>query len=192
MSSENIAVAIFDSHRNAEEAVRALGHAGFPMERLTVVGKGNHADQRVVGFYNAGDRIKVWGMNGAFWGVMWGLIFSGVFMTLPLIGPIVVLGHLGIMLLGAAEGALVVGGGSALAGALASIGIPKDSIIRYEESVKTDQFLVMAHGTPEEVARAKEILDAALPTELTVHEGTHAARTGHEVSQILAEQEPAG
>jgi hypothetical protein len=123
---------------------------------------------------------------------MWGLIFSGVFMTLPLIGPIVVLGHLGIMLLGAAEGALVVGGGSALAGALASIGIPKDSIIRYEESVKTDQFLVMAHGTPEEVARAKEILDAALPTELTVHEGTHAARTGHEVSQILAEQEPAG
>ena len=187
MSSENTAVAIFDSHQNAEEAVRALGRSGFSMGQLTIVGKGYHTDERVVGFFNTGERIKVWGKNGAFWGALWGLFLGGVFMTLPLIGPIVVLGHLGVMLLGAAEGALVVGGVSALAGALASIGIPKDSVIRYEEAVKADQFLVMAHGTPDEISRAKDVLHSATPKELTVHEGTSAAHEGHAAHKSLAE-----
>jgi hypothetical protein len=187
MISENTAVAIFDSHQNAEEAVRALGRSGFSMEQLTIVGKGYHTDERVVGFYNTGERIKVWGKNGAFWGAIWGLFFGGVFMTLPLIGPIVVLGHLGVMLLGAAEGALVVGGVSALAGALASIGIPKDSVILYEEAVNADKFLVMAHGTPDEISRAKDVLNSASPTKLTVHEGTSAAHEGHVAHKGLAE-----
>ncbi|MDI1289276.1 MAG: DUF1269 domain-containing protein [bacterium] len=192
MSLENTAVAVFDGHQKADDAVRALGRANFPVEQLTIVGKGYHTDEQVMGFYNVGDRIKLWGKNGAFWGGLWGLFLGGIFMTLPVIGPVVVLGHLAAMLLGAAEGAILVGGVSALAGALVSVGIPKDSIIRYEEAVKADQFLVMAHGTPDEVARAKDVLHAALPTELTVHEGTYGARAVHEASQRHAELEPAG
>lgn len=191
MSLENTAVAVFDGHQKADDAVRALGHANFPVAQLTIVGKGYHTDEKVMGFYNVGDRIKLWGKNGAFWGGLWGLFVGGIFMTLPVIGPVVVLGHLAAMLLGAAEGAILVGGVSALAGALVSVGIPKDSVIRYEEAVKADQFLVMAHGTPAEVARAKDILHAALPTELTVHEGTHAGHAGHEATQRHAELEPA-
>jgi hypothetical protein len=180
MSTENTAVAIFDDHRKAEDAVRALGRSGFPVAQLTIVGKGYHTDEKVMGFYNIGDRIKLWGKNGAFWGGLWGLFLGGIFMTLPVIGPVVVLGHLAAMLLGAAEGAILVGGVGALAGALVSVGIPKDSVVRYEEAVKADRFLVMAHGTPDEVTRAKGILNAALPTELTVHEGTCAKHAGHE------------
>ncbi len=192
MSLENTAVAVFDGHQKADDAVRALGRANFPVAQLTIVGKGYHTDEKVMGFYNVGDRIKLWGKNGAFWGGLWGLFVGGIFMTLPVIGPVVVLGHLAAMLLGAAEGAILVGGVSALAGALVSVGIPKDSVIRYEEAVEADQFLIMAHGTPAEVARAKDILHAALPTELTVHEGTHAAHAGHEANQRHAELEPAG
>ena len=192
MSSENTAVAVFDGHQKADDAVRALGAANFPVAQLTIVGKGYHTDEKVMGFYNVGDRIKLWGKNGAFWGGLWGLFMGGIFLTLPVIGPVVVLGHLAAMLLGAAEGAILVGGVSALAGALVSVGIPKDSVIRYEEAVKADRFLVMAHGTPDEVARAKDILNAALPTELKVHEGTHAASAGHEAHQRHVELEPAG
>jgi hypothetical protein len=187
MSSENIVVAVFDSHELAENAVRTLASSGFAMDQLTIVGKGYHTDEKVVGFYNIGDRIKLWGKNGAFWGALWGLFVGGVFMTLPLVGSIVVLGHLSAMLLGAAEGALVVGGVSALAGALVSIGIPKDSVIRYEQAVKADNFLVLAHGTPDEVSRAKDILKATSPTELTVHEGTCAAHAGHAAHKHLAD-----
>ncbi len=187
MTSENSAVAIFDSHEAAEAAVRALGRSGFSMKQLTVVGKGYHSDEKVVGFYNAGDRIKVWGKSGAFWGAIWGLFFGGVFMTLPFVGPIIVLGHLGVMLLGAVEGAVVVGGVSALAGALVSIGIPKDSVVRYEAAVKADQFLLMAHGAPDEINRARDVLHSSSPTELTVYEGTNAGHQGHAAHKGLAE-----
>jgi uncharacterized membrane protein len=192
MSLENTAVAVFDGHQKADDAVQALGHAKFPLAQLTIVGKGYHTDEKVMGFYNVGDRIKLWGKNGALWGGLWGLFAGGIFLTLPIIGPVVVLGHLAAMLLGAAEGAILVGGVSALAGALVSVGIPKDSVIRYEEAVKADQFLVIAHGTPDEVARATDILNAALPTELTVHEGTRAAAASHEAHQRQAELAPAG
>jgi hypothetical protein len=42
------------------------------MKHLSVVGKGYHSEEKVVGFYNIGDRIKFWGTRGAFWGGFWG------------------------------------------------------------------------------------------------------------------------
>jgi hypothetical protein len=66
------------------------------------------------------------------------------------------------------EGAVVVGGLSALGAALYGIGIPKDSVIKYEADMKVDRFLVMAHGTNEEVERGKQILSAANPMRLDV------------------------
>ena len=183
MSQENAVVAIFANHTRAEEAVRTLGRSGLSMDQLTIVGKGYHTDEKVIGFYNIGDRIKLWGTNGAFWGGLWGLFAGGLLMTVPFVGPVVVLGHLGVMLLGAAEGALIVGGVSALAGALVSIGLPKDSVVHYEAAVKADQFLVMAHGAPDEIERAKTILEAATPSQLTVHTNTRAATLGRQAHQ---------
>ncbi|WKX76831.1 hypothetical protein [Zobellia laminariae] len=61
-------------------------------------------------------------------------------------------------LVGALEGAVVVGGLSALGGALFGIGIPKDSVLQYETALKADKFLVIANGTPEELEKAKKIM----------------------------------
>ena len=63
---------------------------------------------------------------------------------------------------------MVVGGLTALGAALASLGIPRNSIVQYETAIKADKFLVMAHGTPEEVARAKSIIDSG-PATATIH-----------------------
>lgn len=174
MTSLNAVVAVFEHHHPAEDAVKKLGESGFDITKINIVGKGCHTEEKVVGFYNAGDRIKFWGKYGTFWGGLWGLFVGGLFMTLPVIGPIVVLGHLSAIVLGAVEGAALGGGLSALGAALASIGIPKNSIINYEAAVKTDSFLVMVDGSPEEVERAKTILAAAKPSRLEVHEGVSA------------------
>ncbi|MGB2626112.1 MAG: hypothetical protein WAK20_04950 [Candidatus Acidiferrum sp.] len=56
------------------------------------------------------------------------------------------------------EGAAVVGGFSAVGAGLYSIGIPKDSIVKYEAAIKTDQFLLIVHGSAAEVAKAKNII----------------------------------
>jgi hypothetical protein len=69
----------------------------------------------------------------------------------------------------------LVGGASALAAALYSIGVPKDSVIQYEIALKTDNFLVMAHGPAAEIARAKTILGTTNPSQLDVHADVKAA-----------------
>ncbi len=49
------------------------------------------------------------------------------------------------------------------------MGIPKDSIVRYETAIKAGKYLLICHGNAAEVARAREILDATKPEELTDH-----------------------
>lgn len=171
MTPHNALVAVFKHHHPAQDAVKKLADSGFDITKVNIVGRGCHTEEKVVGFYNAGDRIKFWGKYGAFWGSLWGLFAGGLFMTVPVIGPIVVLGHLGAIVLGAVEGAVLGGGLSALGAALASIGIPNNSVVEYEAAVKTDSFLVMVDGSVEEIERAKAILAAAKPSQLDVHEG---------------------
>jgi len=172
-------VAVFADHNSAETAVKKLAQAGFEMKNLSVVGRGYHKEEKVVGFYNAGDRIKFWGSRGAFWGGFWGLFFGGLFVTIPVVGPVIVLGYLAAMAISAVETAAVVGGLSALGAALYSIGIPKDSVIDYEAALKADSFLVMAHGVAAEAARAKAILDSVNPSRIDLHEGVEAEAPAH-------------
>jgi hypothetical protein len=160
METPNSIVAVFNDHAAAEAAVKKLGDAGFDIKNLSVVGKGYHTEEKVVGFYNAGDRIKFWGMRGAFW---------GLFVTVPIVGQVVVLGYLAAIAISAVETAAVVGGLSALSAALYSIGIPKDSVVQYEAAVKADGFMVMAHGTAAEMTRAQSILGTANPSRLDLH-----------------------
>ncbi|WP_158754017.1 DUF1269 domain-containing protein [Dyella sp. S184] len=174
MTELNVVIAVFADHEGAEAAVKKLADAGIDMKHLSVVGKGYHTDEKVVGFYNTGDRVKFWGKRGAFWGGLWGWLFGGVFMTIPVLGNVVVLGYLGAMVIAAIEGAIVVGGLSALGAALYSSGIPKDSVIAYETAVKADGFLVMAHGPSEEMVRAKAILGALNPLRIDLHESAAA------------------
>ncbi len=106
-----------------------------------------------------------------FWGGLWGLFIGGMFIAVPVVGPVIVLGYVAAVAASALEGALLVGGLSAFGAALASIGIPRDSVIEYETAVRADNFLVMAHGAADNVARAKAILATAEPSHLDVHAG---------------------
>lgn len=175
MLNSDTAVAVFDDHIAAEMAVKKLTQSGFDMKTLSIVGKGFHSEEKVTGFYNIGDRVKFWGARGAFWGGLWGLFFGGILVTLPIMGPVVVVGYLTATLISMVEGAVIVGGLSALGAALASIGIPKDSIISYEAAIKTDGFLVLAHGTAAEVARAKAIMATANASKMDVYPPAEAA-----------------
>ena len=176
MEKVDTVVAIFANHDAAEAAVKKLAASGLEMKNLSLVGKGYHTEEKVVGFYNMGDRIKFWGKRGAFWGGFWGLFLGGLFITVPVIGHVVVLGYLAAVAISGIENAVVLGGLSALGAALYSIGIPKDSVLQYEGDLTADDFLVMAHGTAEEVARAKAILGTANATRLDVHPGSTVDR----------------
>ncbi len=169
MEKTDTVVAVFNEHAAADAAIKQLAGAGFALKQLSVVGKGYHTEEKVVGFYNTGDRIRFWGTRGAVWGGLWGLFFGGLFITVPVVGPLVILGYVAAAAVMAIENAVVLGSLSALGGALFSIGIPKNSVLEYEAAVKADGFLVMAHGTAEEAARAKAILGTIKPARLDTH-----------------------
>src|SRR5579864_2076724 len=158
MSETNSVVAIYATHTEAEQAVKELQKSGFDMKKMSIVGKDYHTDEQVVGYYNVGDRMKYWGTQGAFWGGIWGMLFGTAFFAIPGVGPLVVAGPLVAWIVAALEGAAVVGGLSALGAGLFSIGIPKDSVVKYETALKADNFLLVAHGTADEVSKARDIM----------------------------------
>ncbi len=164
-------VATFSRHHEAEAAVRRLVDSGVDMTHFSIIGKGYYSEDKIVGFYNAGDRIKFWGANGAMWGALWGLLFGGMMLTIPVIGHVMVVGQLSSIVLGAVEGAVLGGGLSALGAALFSIGVSKDSVIEYEQVVKADGYLIVGHGHGDEMERAKTILQTAGASRADIHQG---------------------
>ncbi|WP_428659927.1 general stress protein [Runella sp.] len=158
MKNENTIVALYDTHDEAEQAVRKLQKSGYDMKQISIVGKDYHTDENVVGYYNIGDRMQKWGGIGAFWGGVWGLLFGSAFFLIPGLGPLLIAGPLVASLVGALEGAVTVGGLSVLGAALVSLGIEKDSILKYETEIKAGKFMLLAHGTETEAQSAKEIL----------------------------------
>ena len=169
MARENAVVAIYHTHVDAEAAVKELQKAGYDMTKLSIVGKDYHTEEHVTGYYSTGDRMKYWGKLGAFWGGIWGLLFGTAFFAIPGLGPILAAGPIVVWIVGALEGAVVVGGLDALAAGLYSIGIPKDSVLKYETALKTDKFLLIAHGSPAETTKAQQIFRATPVADLGVH-----------------------
>jgi hypothetical protein len=156
--SNCLTVGVFTTHDHAESAIKDLQRSGYDMTKLSVIGRGYHSEENVVGYYNIGNRMAHWGKNGLFWGWLWGIIFGSAFFFIPGVGPVIVGGPIISWLLGALESAVLLGGLSALGGALSSVGIPKDSVLEYENAIKTDKFILLLHGTPEDAQKAKSIL----------------------------------
>jgi hypothetical protein len=107
---------------------------------------------------------------GAFWGGFWGLLFGSAFFLIPGVGPLVMAGPIVGWIVGGLEGAVVVGGLSALGAALYSVGIPKDSILQYETAVKSGKYVLIAHGSDVETVHAREIISRTNPEAMQEHQ----------------------
>ena len=159
------AIGVFSTHDQAGAAVRALNEGGFNIRHLSIIGQNYHSEEQPVGFVNVGDRMWAWGKLGAFWGGIWGLLFGSAMILIPGVGPIL----LGGWIVATLQGALMVGGIAALAGALVSLGIPKNSVVEYESALKAGSFLVIVHGTTSEILHAKSILSTLAPSRVDVY-----------------------
>ena len=159
MNKDNLPVYVFNTHVEAEEAVKALSKSGYDVKKLSIIGKGYHTEEKPIGFYTMGDRIKSWGGMGAFWGGIWGLLIAPAVFFLPGFGLVALAGPVVAALVAALEGAVLVGGVSAIGAALMQIGVPKDQVMRYETALKVDKYILMVHGSVEEQDKARTVLE---------------------------------
>jgi hypothetical protein len=166
---QSSAVAIFSDHSGAENAIKSLKDSCFDITKLSVLGKDFQSEDNVVGIYGAGDRMKYWGKMGAFWGGMWGLLAGSAFLIVPGVGPVVIAGPVAAWIVSALEGAVFVGGVSALGAGLVSLGISKDKALKYESSIKAGKFLLILHGTETDAVKARNTLESTEAEEVDIH-----------------------
>lgn len=159
MDKDNLPVYVFNTHIEAEDAVKALSKSGYDVKKLSIIGKGYHTEETPIGFYTMGDRIKSWGGMGAFWGGIWGLLIAPAVFFLPGFGLVAMAGPIVAALVAALEGAVLVGGVSAIGAALTQIGVPKDQVMKYETALKVDKYVLMVHGSVEEQDKARTVLE---------------------------------
>lgn len=169
MSNAQSTIAVYDSHTQADEAVRKLAKAGFDMKSISIIGQDYHSEEQAVGFFNAGDRAKFFGKFGAFWGGLAGMLFGSALLFVPVVGHFVILGPIAATIAGGLQGAVLGGGLTALVGALSAIGVPKDSVVRYETALKASKFIVIVNAGGDDARRARELLQAAGSPDVQTH-----------------------
>lgn len=158
MTKKNACVSVYPTHQAAEEALGKLQKAGVNLQQVSIVGKGYHDEEHPIGFYNTDDHIRYWGIQGAFWDGLWGLLAGAAFFWVPGFGPLAAAGPIVSLLVRGLEGVAIGGGFRVLGAALYSMGVPRDSVAQYEKAVKAETFLLIVHGERRDVEHACGIL----------------------------------
>jgi hypothetical protein len=109
-----------------DRAEYELEGGGAPSERQRTT----HREAKRV--YTTGDRMRAWGRVGVFWGLVWGALFGPEFFVTPGLRTAFGLAPVASWIVGALEGAVVLGGVTALVGGLLSVGIFKRRGLEYE------------------------------------------------------------
>jgi hypothetical protein len=169
MMKQVSAIGTYDNMNQAEEAVHALDRGNFPIKQVSIVAQDLESEHEVQGFITAGDVALSGAGTGAWAGGLFGLLIGAAFIWVPGFGPLLVAGPLAAALLAGAEGAVAGAAGGGILGALIGWGVSRKHIIKYEEKLKGGKYLVIAHGTPGEVAEAHKILEETEPDELHLH-----------------------
>jgi hypothetical protein len=167
--SEQSDIGVYATMAEAEGAVRMLGSGGFPITQVSIVAQNLESEKEVHGYITAGDVAKSGASSGAWLGGLFGVLIGAAFIWVPGFGPLLVAGPLAAMLLGGVEGAVAGAAGGGLLGALVGWGVSKKHVIKYEEHLKGGKYLVIAHGSTDEVVHAHDILKATGATEVTQH-----------------------
>src|SRR6185436_19487219 len=146
---------VYDTYAQAQNAVTAIEAAGVPASEVSLV-----ANKYVSEKYADVDDVSKAGagIGGALGGGA-GLLAGLGLLAIPGLGPVVAVGWLASLAVGAAAGAAAGG----LVGALVSAGTSDGHAYVYSESVRRGGTLVSARVADKDVARVQSSLDSYAP-----------------------------
>ena len=151
---------IAKSHSQAEQIVERLQSSGFPSSEISILlpdTEGKH-DIGHVKATKAPEGATTGAAAGGVTGGALGLLAGIGALAIPGVGPFIAAGPIMAALSGAAIGATTGG----VVGGLIGMGIPEIEAKRYEEKLKTGNYLIAVHAEDgDQKDRAKEIFKAA-------------------------------
>lgn len=151
----NAAIGIYEDHDAAVDAVARLHEQGYPVDQLTIMGLTETEtidnEMRIA----TQSPLKPLGLGaGVALGTTVGLLTGVGLFTIPGLGVLFGAGALVGAIAGFDFG--LIGGG--IASVLASVGVKNEVAEKYNTMLQNGKYLVVANGTPEEVADAKRHL----------------------------------
>ena len=164
--ADRAVIAVFSDIEATERAVRRLGSEGFPRDRVSIIGRDLQSEMRVTGVVTAGDVAGPSAATGAWVGGLFGVLSGLALLFIPGAGPLVVLGPLAAGAVGAAQGALIGGAVGAVLGHF----VAKQHLPKYESLVRAGSYLVVVHGTEDDVSRARQLLWDSGSTDVQRHD----------------------
>ena len=178
MDELNSIVVSYEAFVDAMQAVKDLQNAGFNMMNLSVAAREYPGPEHIIGYCSIGGQIKYWGKMGTFLGRCGAFWAGAAFFILPGVGPVLMAGPLIAGVVASMETGTVGGGLGVFGAGLRRLGIPRESVLRYESELGSDILLLIAHGTSDELLRARDILHSTRPSELNIHFAEEVAGTG--------------
>ena len=157
---------IANSHSQAEQIVERLQSSGFSSSEISVLlpdTEGKH-DIGHVKATKAPEGATTGAATGGLTGGVLGLLAGIGALAIPGVGPFIAAGPIMAALSGAAIGATTGG----VVGGLIGMGIPEIEAKRYEDKLKSGNYLIAVHAhDDDEEDRAKEIFKAAGADDIT-------------------------
>lgn len=160
------AVGTFSTQAEAEQALGELRRAGFSMDQVSVIARDAHKRDEVAGVdvkdhvdNKADEGAAVGAATGGALGGITGLLVGLGTLAIPGVGPIMLAGAAATTLATTAAGAGIGAAAGGLVGALVGLGIPEDRAKVYNDRLSRGDFLVMVHGSSDDIARAESILN---------------------------------
>lgn len=179
------AVGTFSSYQDAETAVRELRDSGFPMDRVSVVGRDTERAADIASAGNLGDKgkqvahdtqadegAKKGAAAGGALGGLTGLLVGLGALAIPGIGPVMLGGALATALATTISGGAIGAAAGGLVGGLVGLGIPEDRAKVYNDRVSRGDYLVIVDGSEDDIRRAEAILSQRGIQEWGIYDAT--------------------
>jgi uncharacterized membrane protein len=158
------AVGVFNTRREAENALNELRNSGFSMDQVNVVNKNADGDE-IAGVdvsnkagNKADDGAVTGAVTGGALGGIGGLLVGLGALAIPGIGPVMLAGATATAIATTLSGGAIGAAAGGLAGALIGLGIPEEEARSYNERLSRGHYLVFVDGRESEVRRAAAIL----------------------------------
>ena len=167
MANQSV-IGMYPNKQSVEDAIQMLDQSGFPIRHLSILSQHLRSERQVRGFVNAGDYAVKGAGLGAWTGGIFGLLFGGAFLWVPGLGTLVTVPLAAVLITGC-EGAVLGAAAGGVLGALVGWGVSKRHVLKYIDKIKEGKQLLVVRGTPDEIERARAILETTAPDDAAVH-----------------------
>jgi hypothetical protein len=149
-----------------------LDRGGFPIRQISIVAQSPENENEVDDYADSRNVTTGDGCTDVWFGRLAGLLKGEAVIRIPGFGRVVAAGPLSAALLScldASGSATAIAAGGRVLGALASCGVSALFITKYGAHLKAGKYLMIAQGSADELARARNILESTEADEVNSH-----------------------